>query len=505
MLRRRFPAKTAIKRGFLRLQHGDMHFRAAGTGAVVLALHASPRSSVSVLPVIDALSDTYRVIAPDTPGYGLSDPLPHMAPTLDDFAATIAAFLDHCGVQRAAIYGTHTGAALALAFAERYPARVTALALDGVSAFTPAEVADFKSLYLTPYTPSWDGAHVMALWSRVKDLFTWFPWHDRTADCRLAHDPADVNALQQSALGFLQAGPHYAKAYALAAALEPNPILRKLRIPVTIFAQPDDLIANHLDRLDATACTIGRLDRRPESWSAALTAAIGGGAPPASHASGVNADGASRLLRVGDGWLHAKLGGPPDAPVRLLLPDVPGDLAGLFARERAARPMERVVAVSPPGCGWSDPMQGDTGLECVVMALHAAWLALDIDAPSACLAQGASSLLARLWSRHAGWNMPIQTEGEPSWICDPGAVPAQMLLTPQTPNWQGTHLTGAWFELRDLALYDTPPGKGFAARRHSAEQPSIEQLDRVFRSLAEGPEAAILLELLRKHAASGAI
>ena len=79
-----------------------------------------------------------------------------------------------------------------------------------------------------------------------------------------------------------------------------------------------------------------------------------------------------------------------------------------------------------------------------------------------------------------------------------------MLLTPQTPNWQGTHLTGAWFELRDLALYDTPPGKGFPNRRHNAEQLSIERLDRVFRSLAQGPEAAILLEQLRKNAACGA-
>jgi pimeloyl-ACP methyl ester carboxylesterase len=497
MLRPRSPAATSIDRGFISLPHGDMHFRAAGQGEVVLALHSSPRSSVSVLPVIDALSGTYRVIAPDTPGYGLSDPLPSDVPTLNDFTGAIAAFLDCCGVQRAALYGTHTGAALALAFAERYPARVTALALDGVSTFTQAEVADFTSLYLTPYKPSWDGAHVMALWSRVKDLFTWFPWHDRTAACRLAQDPANIDALQQSALGFLQAGPHYAKAYALAAALEPNPILRKLSVPKTIFARPDDLIASHLDRIDATACMIVRLDRRPESWSAALAAAIGAGSISASHATSRNSDGNSYLIRIGDGFLHAKLAGPKDAPVRLLLPDLPGDLSAMFARERAARPLEQLLAVSPPGCGHSDPLAAETGLESVILALHAAWQALDIDAPKSCLAQGASSLLARVWSRHVGWQMDIETENEPVWIRQPKMLPTQSLLEVRAPDWHGTHLIGAWFELRDLALYDTPPGKGVPARRQTADLANIAQLDRVFRSFIEGPDAATLLEQLR--------
>ena len=498
MLRPRFPATKAIERGFVGLPHGDMHFRAGGEGEVVLALHASPRSSVSMLPVIEALSGTYRVVAPDTPGYGLSDPLPSDVPTLNDFTDGIATFLDRSGVERAAVYGTHTGAALALAFAERFPARVTALALDGVSAFTPSEVQEFNSVYLTPYEPRWDGGHVMALWSRVKDMHAWFPWHDRTAACRLAQEPVDAAFLQQSALGFLQSGRHYAKAYALAAGLDPNRILRNLTMPVTIFARPDDLIAGHLDRIDAGICRIVRLDRRPESWSAALIASIGAASSASRRASSLRAEGTSRFVRVGDGWLHAKLAGPLGAPVRLLLPSLPGDLAGFLAREVANRPMERLLAISPPGCGWSDPLAGDSGLKSVVAALHIAWQALDIDAPTCCVAQGVSSLLAQLWSHHAGWQMTIETEAEPSWISHPETLPTRPLLSVRAPDWHGTHLTAAWFELRDLALYDTPPGKGLPTRRQDAGWMDVEHLDRIFRSLVEGPDAATLLEQLRR-------
>ena len=215
----RGAAAVPIARGVRRLSHGEVHYRAAGEGPVVLALHASPRSSVSLIPVIEALADRWRVIAPDTPGYGLSTPLSQPDPTLDDFADALVALLDDLGVARASVYGTHTGAALALALARRAPQRVAALVLDGLSAFTPAEVEAFRTDYLTPYAPSWDGAHVMRLWSRVKDLYTWFPWCEQAPERRLAGEPPSPANLHASALGFLQSGAHYAKAYIRAAEL----------------------------------------------------------------------------------------------------------------------------------------------------------------------------------------------------------------------------------------------------------------------------------------------
>ena len=111
MLRPRFPAAVPIDRGFRRLAHGDVHYRAGGAGPMLLALHESPRSSLSMQPVIEALSGRFHVVAPDTPGYGLSDALPGERPSLDDFVDALAQLLDSFGVRRIPIYGAHTGAA----------------------------------------------------------------------------------------------------------------------------------------------------------------------------------------------------------------------------------------------------------------------------------------------------------------------------------------------------------------------------------------------------------
>ena len=91
--------------------------RVAGSGPAVLALHESPRSSHSLLPLIDALAHRYTVITLDTPGYGESDALEPSRPEASDFVAVIGGVLDALQIRNVLPYGTHTGAALEVAFA----------------------------------------------------------------------------------------------------------------------------------------------------------------------------------------------------------------------------------------------------------------------------------------------------------------------------------------------------------------------------------------------------
>ena len=508
MLTPRYQGAIPLKRAFARLAHGDVHYRAGGTGPVVLCLHESPRSSLSMLPVIDVLAEHYTVIAPDTPGYGYSDPLAEAAPQIEDFVAALAGFLDRLGLRRVALYGAHTGAALATAFAARHPGRVTSLALDGISAFTPDEVEAFHRSYLVPYQPRWDGTHVMALWSRVKDLYTWFPWYERTAECRLWHEPPSLATLHRSVLGFLQAGPHYSKAYAVAAAFQPGAVLRRLTMPVHIFARPDDLIAGHLARLgDIGTAVIRPLDDQPSTWRAALLDAVAAGPQPDVFSEAQDDEARSRLLRVGDGWMHAMIAGPRTGTPRMLLPRLPGDLEALLETEREAHPEALLVALSPPGCGRSDPLAGDGfALRDVILALQSAWESLSLGPPASCLTQGASCALGRLWAAQYGWACPVETAHEPVWLSKsgrtgshPGLSRDRPLLAMGAPDWDGVYLTGAWFQLRDLELYDIPPGCGVPARR-APDAPEATGLDRIFRSLIEGPECAKLLAMINSQA-----
>ena len=61
----------------------QLHYRSQGANhlPVIVLLHASPMSSANMLPIMNALSDSFKVIALDTPGYGQSDPLPQYKDT----------------------------------------------------------------------------------------------------------------------------------------------------------------------------------------------------------------------------------------------------------------------------------------------------------------------------------------------------------------------------------------------------------------------------------------
>jgi pimeloyl-ACP methyl ester carboxylesterase len=79
------------------------------------------------------LSDRYRVVAWNAPGYILTDPLKKERPECADYADALAAFADALGLQRFAVVGNSFGSAIALCFAEKYLPRVTRIALSGTS------------------------------------------------------------------------------------------------------------------------------------------------------------------------------------------------------------------------------------------------------------------------------------------------------------------------------------------------------------------------------------
>jgi pimeloyl-ACP methyl ester carboxylesterase len=75
-----------------------------------------------------ALSAHYRLIFIDTLGFGLS-PKPEIAYSIDDHLAAISTTLQSLDVRRSHVVGHSMGCLLGLAFAHRFPERITKLAL----------------------------------------------------------------------------------------------------------------------------------------------------------------------------------------------------------------------------------------------------------------------------------------------------------------------------------------------------------------------------------------
>ncbi|HWV58040.1 MAG TPA: alpha/beta fold hydrolase [Longimicrobiales bacterium] len=106
-------------------------WREAGSGDVVLFVHAFPLDSRMWAPQLAAAPVGWRFVAPDLQGFGASGVASVGAPlTMDDIADDVAGLLDHLGVQRAVLCGLSMGGYAAFAFWRRHADRVRALVLS---------------------------------------------------------------------------------------------------------------------------------------------------------------------------------------------------------------------------------------------------------------------------------------------------------------------------------------------------------------------------------------
>jgi len=123
-----------VEVGPLRVRYGPLSVVEAGeqAGPVLVLLHGIGSSGDAFLGQADlgegGLADRWRLLAPDAPGYGLSDDPPE-APGIDGFADVVARLLDDAGVDEAVLLGVSWGGVIATRFALRHADRLRALVL----------------------------------------------------------------------------------------------------------------------------------------------------------------------------------------------------------------------------------------------------------------------------------------------------------------------------------------------------------------------------------------
>jgi pimeloyl-ACP methyl ester carboxylesterase len=132
---------TSPRTSIHRIEADGLHvfYRAAGKpdSPVVLLLHGFPTSSFMFRELIPLLADSYRVIAPDLPGFGFTE-----VPTerkyvysFDGLAATLNAFTQALKIKRSALYVFDYGAPVGLRWAMAHPDRVTAIVSQNGNAY----------------------------------------------------------------------------------------------------------------------------------------------------------------------------------------------------------------------------------------------------------------------------------------------------------------------------------------------------------------------------------
>lgn len=156
-----------IMRAYCRCRYGQMHYRVAGpldaSVPPLVLLHQNPASSYEYEPLMAEMSRDRRVIAFDTPGYGMSDP-PPAPPGVEAYAASFGDALDDVGITGPVdLYGFHTGTLLCIDLALLRPELVRKVALTGIPMFSPEERAAQLQAALDQPEPDEDGEVVRAL------------------------------------------------------------------------------------------------------------------------------------------------------------------------------------------------------------------------------------------------------------------------------------------------------------------------------------------------------
>jgi pimeloyl-ACP methyl ester carboxylesterase len=120
----------------------SIHYQEAGdpSRSALVLLHGFPSTSRMWDRLIPSLAPHYRVIAPDYPGFGLSD-APHpdsFAYTFDNLARTITGLLQQIGVHRYSLVMQDYGGPVGFRMALSDPGRIAAMVAQNMAAYDEA-------------------------------------------------------------------------------------------------------------------------------------------------------------------------------------------------------------------------------------------------------------------------------------------------------------------------------------------------------------------------------
>lgn len=428
-----------LRRFFASVDGRVVHGRRAGSGAPLLLLHQSPRSSAELEPLIQSLAADWDVIAPDTPGNGLSDALTRETDRLESYADATVHVLDALGVKKCVVYGFHTGAAIGAALTAKYPERVVGALLNGIPAFDAAERADLAANYLPNFSPRWDGSHLTWAWARMREQTIFFPWYRGDAAGRMAFDVPDPETLTQNVIELCRAGAHYRGPYGSAFADAGAELVRQIQVPARVVSTARDPLAPHLDRFTGLPGSVQVSTIEPGNAvicamletlrQGPMDAASGHHAIP-EHIGYMGSPGAQSC------WRRENV----DGPLEILIHDLGEDGATALARAPAEDGLGR-LAIDLPGHGLSDDGSAEESAERllqIVTAFDGDFKRLSVRGEGAAFIRPGPAVA------------PLH-QMTPRWSAE---RLDQERLAFAVPDYSGANLLRLWHRARDTALFD---------------------------------------------------
>jgi pimeloyl-ACP methyl ester carboxylesterase len=353
-----------IRQRYLTIDGRRVRYLRAGSGSPVVLIYAN---SATLTAHIKRLSTKHTVFAFDNPGYCGSDPLDLAEITVADLADALAAAMHFMGFTKVPVFGTHTGAAIAIELAMRHPNLVSGLMLDGIPLFTREEFeAHERDGYFFRLEPQLLGGHFTNSWTRARDWLAFDPWCSRTPEhARLSGPEASAESLHFGMLMYFRYARHYEKPYK--AAFKFGEIgasrIASIECPCVFAASVTDGLSAHFPRFPPLKANqrivllgadpddmFALIERTLEDYDAQAT-------PPSDPAPSGGGRGIEKqFVDLEDGQIFVRSRGNADRPAVLLLHDAPGSALVLEPLIAALGKDHRVYAPDLPGCAESDPL-----------------------------------------------------------------------------------------------------------------------------------------------------
>lgn len=161
-----------MRRAYTDGQFGQIHYRIADPKAdtgkpPLVCLHQSPKCGLEFETFMQAARRDRIVIAPDYPGYGMSDAAPSEdATTIPMYAEEMWRVVDALGFDTVDLFGNHTGAKVAAKMAMQRGSDVHAIAMISAAILTDEEREMFKDMF-SPIPLDNEHSRFKTSWDRV--------------------------------------------------------------------------------------------------------------------------------------------------------------------------------------------------------------------------------------------------------------------------------------------------------------------------------------------------
>jgi pimeloyl-ACP methyl ester carboxylesterase len=238
-------------RGFVTVAGGQVHYREAGGGRALplVLLHPSPGSGKMLTPLLREMAASRRTIALDTRGNGDSTPLDLPDPGMADFAAATLEALDALGIATFDLFGSHTGASIAMETAILAPGRVRRLVIDSMGLWSPQRRDAYLAQNSPVVEPDLMGSQFNWAFNYCRDQYLFWPWYERTAAARRAGGLPEPQVLHDFAVEVLKALGSYHHSYRAAARHPKRDRLPLIDVPTLVTSSPTDMLMQFVDEV----------------------------------------------------------------------------------------------------------------------------------------------------------------------------------------------------------------------------------------------------------------